>query len=55
MAQLLEPAAKESGDAFTNKRRHDLTWENGGPIEDRTVVVDESQVAAAVAKLEDEY
>ncbi|AJY39162.1 DUF2280 domain-containing protein [Burkholderia humptydooensis] len=55
MAQLLEQAAKESGDAFTNKRRHELTGENGGPIENRTVVVDESQVAAAVAKLEDEY
>lgn len=55
MAQLLEQAAKESGDAFTNRRRLEHTGENGGPIENRTVVVDESQVAAAVAKLEDEY
>lgn len=55
MAQLLEQAAKEAGDAFTNRRRHEHTGEDGGPIENRTVVVDESQVAAAVAKLEDEY
>ncbi len=55
MAQLLEQAAKEAGDAYTNKRRLEHTGENGGPIENRTVVVDESQVAAAVAKLEDEY
>ncbi|VWB98073.1 DUF2280 domain-containing protein [Burkholderia lata] len=55
MAQLLEQAAKESGDAYTNRRRLEHTGENGGPIENRTVVVDESQVAAAVAKLEDEY
>ncbi|WP_186205906.1 DUF2280 domain-containing protein [Burkholderia gladioli] len=55
MAALLEQAAKEAGDAYTNKRRHEHTGENGGPIENRTVVVDESQVAAAVAKLEDEY
>ncbi|KVF49525.1 DUF2280 domain-containing protein [Burkholderia cenocepacia] len=55
MAQLLEQAAKESGDAYTNRRRLEHTGESGGPIENRTVVVDESQVAAAVAKLEDEY
>ncbi|TDV39543.1 hypothetical protein C7405_101662 [Paraburkholderia caballeronis] len=55
MAQLLEQAAKEAGDAFTNRRRLEHTGEDGGPIVNRTVVVDESQVAAAVAKLEDEY
>ncbi|KWO62568.1 DUF2280 domain-containing protein [Burkholderia territorii] len=55
MAQLLEQAAKESGDAFTNKHRLEHTGRDGAPIENRTVVVDEQQVAAAVAKLEDEY
>lgn len=55
MAQLLEQAAKEAGDAFTNRRRLEHTGEDGGPIVNRTVVVDEQQVAAAVAKLEDEY
>ncbi|KVV30251.1 hypothetical protein WK78_00585 [Burkholderia cepacia] len=55
MAQLLEQAAKESGDACTNGRSFEHTGENGGPIENRTVVVDESQIVAAVAKLEDEY
>ncbi|KWE70541.1 hypothetical protein WL77_12115 [Burkholderia ubonensis] len=55
MAQLLEQAAKESGDAYTNRRRLEHTGEDGGPIVNRTVVVDEQQVAAAVAKLEDEY
>ncbi|HDR9029906.1 TPA: DUF2280 domain-containing protein [Burkholderia vietnamiensis] len=55
MAQLLEQAAKESGDAFTNKHRLEHTGKDGAPIDQRTVVVDEKQVADAVAKLEDEY
>jgi len=33
----------------------ELTGKDGGPVEQRTTVVDEKQVAAAVAKLEDEY
>lgn len=32
-AQLLEQAAKESGDAYTNKYRHEHTGKDGGPIE----------------------
>lgn len=36
-------------------KRIELTGEDGGPVEQRTTVVDEKQVAAAVAKLEDEY
>lgn len=52
MAQLLEQAAKESGDAFTNRHRLEHTGKDGEPIENRTVVVDEKQVADAVAKLE---
>ncbi|WP_454691142.1 DUF2280 domain-containing protein [Achromobacter aloeverae] len=52
-AQLLEQAAREVGGAFTNRREH--TGAGGGPIEQKTVVVDEAKVAAAVAKLEDDY
>ncbi|AOY96868.1 hypothetical protein BKK79_35840 [Cupriavidus sp. USMAA2-4] len=33
----------------------ELTGKDGGPVEQRTTVVDEKQVAAAVAKLEDDY
>lgn len=52
-AAVLEQAAKEAGGAFTNRREH--TGAGGGPIEQKTVVVDETQVAAAVAKLQRDY
>ncbi|CUI29711.1 DUF2280 domain-containing protein [Achromobacter xylosoxidans] len=52
-AGVLEQAAKEVGGAFTNRREH--TGVGGGPIEQKTVVVDETQVAAAVAKLQSDY
>jgi len=52
-AAILEQAAKEAGGAFTNRREH--TGPGGGPIEQKTVVVDEQKVAAAVAKLEGDY
>ena len=52
-AAVLEQAAKEAGGAFTNRREH--TGAGGGPIEQKTVVVDETQVAAAVAKLQGDY
>lgn len=52
-AGALEQAAKEVGGAFTNRREH--TGAGGGPIEQKTVVVDETQVAAAVAKLQSDY
>lgn len=52
-AEALEQAAKEIGGAFTNRREH--TGAGGGPIEQKTVVVDEKEVAAAVRKLEDDY
>lgn len=52
-AGVLEQAAKEVGGAFTNRREH--TGAGGGPIEQKTVVVDETQVAAAVAKLQSDY
>jgi hypothetical protein len=52
-AAVLEQAAKEAGGAFTNRREH--TGVGGGPIEQKTVVVDETQVAAAVAELNGAY
>lgn len=54
-AQLLEQAAKESGGAFTNKHRLEHTGKDGAPIEQRTAVVNENDVKAAVDKLESEY
>ncbi len=35
--------------------RVELTGKDGGPVEQKTTVVDEKQIKAAVAKLEDEY
>ncbi|VFR20235.1 Phage protein [plant metagenome] len=52
-ASILEQAAKEVGGAFTNRREH--TGADGGPIEQRTVVADESKVAAAIDELERNY
>lgn len=52
-AAVLEQAAKEAGGAYTNRREH--TGAGGGPIEQKTVVVDETQVATAVAKLNGDY
>lgn len=54
-AQLIEQAAKEAGGAFTNKQRLEHTGKDGAPIENRTVVVDEKQIADAIAKLEDDF
>lgn len=52
-AAVLEQAAKEAGGAFTNRREH--TGVGGGPIEQKTVVVDGKEVAAAVAQLNGDY
>jgi hypothetical protein len=54
-AQYLEQAAKESGGLFTNKQRLEHAGPNGGPIEQKTTVVDETAVAAQVAKLQGDY
>ncbi|WP_330728195.1 hypothetical protein [Burkholderia multivorans] len=50
-------AAKELLDRGYGKatQHTEITGRDGAPIEQRTVVVDEKQVAAAIAKLEDEY
>ncbi|MDT6962924.1 DUF2280 domain-containing protein [Cupriavidus sp. SZY C1] len=55
VSQLLEQAAKEAGGAFTNKQRVEHTGKDGAPIEQRTAVVNEHEVRAAVDKLESEY
>lgn len=36
-------------------QRVELTGKDGGPVEQKTTVVDEQQIKAAVSKLEDEY
>lgn len=36
-------------------QRVELTGKDGGPVEQKTTVVDEQQIKAAVTKLEDEY
>lgn len=36
-------------------QRVELTGKNGGPVEQKTTVVDEQQIKAAVSKLEGEY
>ena len=36
-------------------QRVELTGKDGGPVEQKTTVVDEQQIKAAVAKLEDDY
>jgi len=55
VSQLIEQAAKEAGGAFTNKHRVEHTGKDGAPIEQRTAVVSEHDVKAAVDKLESEY
>lgn len=55
LAQLLEQAAKEAGDAFTNRHRLEHTGKDGAPIESKTTVVNEDEVKAAVRKVESEY
>lgn len=54
-AQLLEQAAKETGGVFTNRHKLEHTGAGGGPIEGKVAVVDEKQVAAAVARVTGEY
>lgn len=44
MAQLLEQAAKEAGDAFTNKHKLEHTGKDGGPIKTAAGPVDLSDL-----------
>ena len=44
-AQLIEQAAKEMGDSFTNKQKVEHTGANGGPIEATTLTKDEYKKA----------
>lgn len=48
--ELLEQAAKESGDSYSNKRKHELSGPNGKPIETKTTTIDPSQLSNAALK-----
>jgi hypothetical protein len=43
--QVLEQAAKEMGDAYTNRQKVEHTGKNGGPIESATLTRDEYKQA----------
>lgn len=44
-AQLIEQAAKECGDAYTNKQKVEHTGKDGGPIESSTLTPEEYKQA----------
>ena len=44
-AQLIEQAAKECGDAYTNRQKVEHTGKDGGPIESATLTKDEYKAA----------
>ncbi|MEL4016882.1 DUF2280 domain-containing protein [Enterobacter sp. R1(2018)] len=44
-AQLIEQAAKECGDAYTNRQKVEHTGKDGGPIESATLTKDEYKKA----------
>jgi len=44
-ATLIEQAAKECGDAYTNKQKVEHTGKDGGPIESATLTKDEYKAA----------
>ncbi|MDR9177924.1 DUF2280 domain-containing protein [Burkholderia multivorans] len=48
MAALLEQAAKEAGDAFTNRHRLEHTGKGGGPITAISTVTNDPQEAAKI-------
>ncbi|MGY0790944.1 DUF2280 domain-containing protein [Azospirillum argentinense] len=50
-AQLMEQAAKECGDAFTNKVRNEHTGKDGGPILKAEIPADPVEASKAYQKL----
>ncbi len=54
-AQLIEQAAKEVGNAYTNRHQHEHSGPGGGPIENRTIAVDEKAVSKAASELRAEF
>lgn len=48
-AQLLEQAAKEVGESYTNRFKHELTGRDGGPIETRKAKDLTDEELAAIA------
>ena len=53
-AQLLEQAAKEVGEAYTNRQRLEHTGKDGGPIEteQRVKKFDDAELEARIKELE---
>lgn len=52
-AQLLEQAAKEVGDSYTNRQKHEVTGKDGGPIQQATVSKEE--LAEAVRHVREKF
>ncbi|WP_251886917.1 DUF2280 domain-containing protein [Klebsiella pneumoniae] len=50
-AQLLEQAAKDVGDAYSNKLKVESTGKDGGPIKTETVAMTPQEAAEAYKKL----
>lgn len=50
-AQLLEQAAKEVGDAYTNKLKVESTGKDGGPIKTETISMTPQEAAEAYKKM----
>ncbi|MCW1825713.1 DUF2280 domain-containing protein [Enterobacter asburiae] len=50
-AQLIEQAAKECGDSYTNKQKLEHTGKDGGPIVQKSVLVDEQALSKILSKL----
>lgn len=50
-AQLIEQAAKEVGDAYTNKLKVESTGKDGGPIKTETVSMTPQEAAEAYKKM----
>lgn len=49
--QVLEQAAKEVGDSYTNKHKHELTGKDGAPIASRIETVNPNDAAKAYAEI----
>ena len=53
-AQLIEQAAKECGDSYTNKQKHEHSGAGGGPIETLTLSKDEYKQARREMLVDDD-
>lgn len=48
MREILEQAAKESGDAFTNKQKHELTGKDGAELKTSSITVNVVKSASII-------